>query len=323
MPMLFARAPTIAVAPTTHARSLVSDLASLGTFLATQHYRFTTVTPATHARVLTRVEGYLGASLRDVFGWNLPFRAETLPAAVLYLMRRGGLLVEQDGVLRSTVRFASIGDRLYAHDAFPTTAADSVFFGPDTYRFVAAIRRHLRPCEQLVDLCCGSGAGGLEAAHEQAKQVVLADINPKALDFAAANRLLARDRLTVLHRGDLMDGIDLRPDAIIANPPYLADPLARAYRDGGGDLGTGLSIRIVREALARLAPGGQLLLYTGTPIVDGLDRFAAEALPLAHAAHATVVYEEIDPDVFGDELANPAYAAVERIAAVVLSLTMA
>ncbi len=109
--------------------------------------------------------------------------------------------------------------------------------------------------------------------------------------------------------------------AIIANPPYLADPLARTYRDGGGILGTGLSIRFVRESLARLAPGGQLVLYTGAPIADGVDRFAAAARPLVHAARAEVVYEEIDPDVFGDELDSPAYGEVERIAAVVLSFT--
>jgi hypothetical protein len=30
-------------------------------------------------------------------------------------------------------------------------------------------------------------------------------------------------------------------------------------------------------------------------------------------------YEELDPDVFGDELDRPAYAAVERIAAVLVT----
>jgi hypothetical protein len=34
-------------------------------------------------------------------------------------------------------------------------------------------------------------------------------------------------------------------------------------------------------------------------------------------------YEEIDPDVFGEELDTPAYAAVERIAAVSLNVTVA
>jgi SAM-dependent methyltransferase len=304
------------------ARSLVGDLASLGTYLASQHYQFTTVSPATHARMLQRNGTRIGISLRDIFGWNLPFSVGTLPHAALELMRLGGLVTERDGLLRSAVRFATLGDRLYAHDAFPTTAPDSVFFGPDTYRFVAAMRRHLLPCDLLVDLCCGSGAGGLEASLDRAERVVLADINPKALAFAAANRLLARDRTTLLQQGDLLEGIDERPDAIIANPPYFADPLERVFRDGGGDLGTGLSLRIVREALAHLAPGGQLLLYTGTPVIGGVDLFAAAALPLAYAARANVIYEEIDPDIFGDELENPAYRAVERIAAVVLSLTM-
>ena len=43
---------------------------------------------------------------------------------------------------------------------------------------------------------------------------------------------------------------------------------------------------------------------------------------MAREKSAKVHYEEIDPDVFGEELENPAYAEVERIAAVVLTLTM-
>ena len=69
---------------------------------------------------------------------------------------------------------------------------------------------------------------------------------------------------------DVLDGVAGEIDAVIANPPYLADRQRRLYRDGGGDLGIDLSLRIVREALARLAPSGQLVLYTGSPVVGGL-----------------------------------------------------
>jgi hypothetical protein len=99
----------------------------------------------------------------------------------------------------------------------------------------------------------------------------------------------------------------------------MRDEAARAYRDGGGLFGEALSVRIVREALARLAPGGTLLLYTGVAVVDGQDVFwSAIRTLLADYAHD---YRELDPDVFGEELARPGYENVERIAAVALSAT--
>ncbi len=109
-----------------------------------------------------------------------------------------------------------------------------------------------------------------------------------------------------------------RFDLILANPPYLVDRAERAYRHGGGALGFALSERIVAEGAPRLAPGGRLVLYTGAPIVAGNDPFRAAAeralAPLGWPAE----YRELDPDVFGEELGEPAYAAVERIAAVAL-----
>jgi methylase of polypeptide subunit release factors len=58
-------------------------------------------------------------------------------------------------------------------------------------------------------------------------------------------------------------------DLIISNPPYLVDKSRRLYRHGGGAWGCNLGLRIVQEGLTKLGPGGKLLLYTGTPIVEG------------------------------------------------------
>jgi methylase of polypeptide subunit release factors len=105
---------------------------------------------------------------------------------------------------------------------------------------------------------------------------------------------------------------------VVSNPPYLIDDLARAYRHGAGEWGEGLSLRIVEEASKRLSPGGYLILYTGSAIVNARDPFRqrCEAILSEHAVE--VRYEEIDPDVFGEELERPRYAAVDRIAAVAL-----
>jgi hypothetical protein len=58
------------------------------------------------------------------------------------------------------------------------------------------------------------------------------------------------------------------------------------------------------------------LFYSGVAIVDGKDPFLAELMPVLNHAGLNWRYEEIDPDVFGEELLQPAYHAVDRIAAV-------
>jgi hypothetical protein len=57
-------------------------------------------------------------------------------------------------------------------------------------------------------------------------------------------------------------------------------------------------------------------MYTGTAVVAGRDVFLEHAKEILSRAGLRFRYEEIDPDVFGEELDEPAYADVERIAAV-------
>src|SRR3954467_5815786 len=54
--------------------------------LKARHYHFTTVTPATPARVIARPIS-APAGLRDIFGWSRPFREEELEPALLELLR--------------------------------------------------------------------------------------------------------------------------------------------------------------------------------------------------------------------------------------------
>ena len=74
-----------------------------------------------------------------------------------------------------------------------------------------------------------------------------------------------------------------------------------------------------RRAFPGSRPGGRLVLYTGTPIVRGADPLfdSLQRCLQLYASH--FVYEEIDPDVFGEELDRPAYANADRIAAVGLT----
>jgi len=303
-------------------------LQRLGQWLRDSGYRFTTVTPATHARVNARAHSSLARSIEDVFGWSRPFRRELLPPNALGLLEAAGAIEAREDLWCSTVRYSTLGEDLYVHSAFPTVAADSVFFGPDTYRFASLISATLgahpassRRC--VVDVGCGTGAGGVVAVRSGGKpeRLILTDINPAALRYARVNAALANVDAEYV-QADLFSGINASIDLVVANPPYLADAQARVYRDGGGARGSALSLRIVREGLARLAPGGMLVLYTGSCIVNGEDLLRASIVEAARVAGATLAYTEIDPDVFGEELSLPGYDDVDRIAVVAAVITL-
>ena len=124
-----------------------------------------------------------------------------------------------------------------------------------------------------------------------------------------------------LAHSDVLDGVTGSFDLIVANPPYMLDARERTYRHGGGALGLALSLRMVRESLQRLSPGGTLLLYTGVAMVGGEDPLLAALRDTLEASQWAWLYEEIDPDVFGEQLLEPGYQRVERIAAVALTVT--
>jgi release factor glutamine methyltransferase len=107
-------------------------LVALGKELKACAYRFTTITPASHYRVNSRSIS-TASPLECVFGWSRAFRAIELPKKMISLLEQSGELeVEDDDLLRSKVRFSTLGEQLFVHSAFPTQAPDTVFFGPDT-----------------------------------------------------------------------------------------------------------------------------------------------------------------------------------------------
>jgi methylase of polypeptide subunit release factors len=296
-------------------------LSRLLAYLRSQNYRYTTITPLSHQRVLARRGGTGGATLRDLFGWNLPCDRHAIPAELTRMLEEANLLEPVGPHWRSKVRVSSIDDALFLHSAYPTEQEDAVFFGPDTYRFVRFMRQALAASPlprgaRILDIGCGSGAGGLMLARQcQDAELVLNDINPLALRYSGINADgLGLDATLV--KGDSLAAVQGEFDLIIANPPYLVDKEARTYRHGGDDLGRSLGLRMATEAAGRLAPGGRLLFYTGVAIVDGQDPLIAELEPALRNAGLTWRYEEIDPDVFGEELVQPAYETVDRIAAI-------
>ena len=160
------------------------------------------------------------------------------------------------------------------------------------------------------------------AAALPGAQVIAGDINSRALALTALNARVAQVSNLSAVTSNLLDGVDGNFDLIVANPPYMLDAEARTYRNGGGNYGEGLSVAMVRAGLDRLAPGGTLMLYTGTAVVRQCDQFWSALAPVLADIHCVWHYQEIDPDVFGEELEKPAYAKVERVAAVWLVVRM-
>lgn len=301
-------------------------LLQLGRHLQAAKYRFVTVTPLTHQRVNQRETNCKACSLRDVFGWSRPFDSGLLAQEEHQALFESGVLRAEADLWVSTVRWSSLDDLLFVHSSYPTLANDSVFFGPDTYRFAQAIEGFLRtsvhPIRTAVDIGCGSGVGAiLIAKARRTAEVTALDINPKALKFTAINASLAGVDNVHAYHSDILASTAESFDLIVANPPYMQDIQQRAYRHGGEHLGSELSVRILKQSIEHLSPGGSLILYTGAPFVDGVDLFLEQSLPLIEKPDLAWTYREIDPDVFGEELETDTYREAERIAAVVLTVT--
>ena len=285
-----------------------------------QGYRFVTPTPATHARVLARRERPTAQTIEDALGWSLPFRPGTFGQEIEQALADGGMLDVRGALWRSRIRVSSLHHRLYVHSAYPTAAEDAVFFGPDTYRFadfiLAGLASGPRAPASIADVATGSGAGAIVAATAcPAARIIATDINPTALRFARINAAHAGLSIETVE-GAGLDAVEERLDLVVANPPYIIDPAQRQYRHGGGMHGGELSLHLACQAMDRLTPGGRLILYTGSAIVRGRDALG-EALGRAAGDRGCAMhYRELDPDIFGEELDQPAYAEVDRIALV-------
>ena len=287
--------------------------------LRRQDYRHTAVTPKTHETVVSR-SLERRPSLADILGWNRPFEEADLDPQLYALLERAEALeTDHDGKLRTNIRVASLGTDLFVHSAFPTNEKDAVFFGPDTYRFVRFLEARISQLENadlIVDMGTGSGAGGLAVARKLGgPRTILVDINAKALRYAQINAAAAGVE------AELLESIRVpQCDLLVGNAPYLMDAGGRTYRDGGDLLGGAVSLDWIEQGLRQLSPGGTILLYTGAAYVDGRSPLLMAIEDACSAAGARLEVQELDPDVFGEQLLEPGYEDVERIAAVGLTI---
>lgn len=330
---------------------LQQDVRQLLHWLHSQHYQFITVSPASHAAYLARCQKTQAADLRDIFGWSLGFESSLLPESLFERLLNQQLIIQhpdtaQQGLWHSAIRVSSLNSHLLIHSSYPTSADHAVFFGPDTYRFIQALEHHLESyainrashqaqrqdqqqtqpprLQRALELCSGAAPAAIILAHYAPEaEVIATDVNPQALAYAQINASYnAVGHIRVQH-SNLFAQLDGTFDLICANPPYLVDQSQRLYRHGGGLMGAELALNIVQHSLAHLSAQGSLLLYTGVVIVNGQDLFYQAVMqhlqPLS--AQFKVSYEQLDADIFAEELNEQVYPGAERIAAVVLTVT--
>jgi release factor glutamine methyltransferase len=154
---------------------------------------------------------------------------------------------------------------------------------------LAFLRDVARP--RVLEVCTGSGAIGLALAQERADAtLVLTELSPRALAYAAQNRARQGDAVAArvrLVRADLADPIRGPFDALLANPPYVAererDLLPRDVLDHEPGLalfaaedGLAAIRRLVDDAPRLVRPGGLVALELGEGQGDTVrERFRA------------------------------------------------
>lgn len=280
-------------------------------------YDFVPPTPFTHGNRLAAGQLPAAENLYEILGWSRSFDAARAEPAIVSRLAAAGALETTATGQRSRLRVARVQGRLFLHSAYPTNAANSVFLGPDSYRYADFVMGRLPDCPATgccVDIGTGSGVVAILAACARpTADVVATDLNPEALALARINARHAGVEINLLE-GRGLAGLTDRPAVVMTNPPFMLDPDARLYRDGGDMHGLRVALDIVEEVMPRLATGGRLLLFTGSPIIANTDPFHATLAQSVTTGGCTLDYRQLDPDVYGEELLTPAYAGVDRIA---------
>ena len=106
-------------------------------------------------------------------------------------------------------------------------------------------------------------------------------------------------------RSDVLNGIERRGDLIVSNPPYLVDRPARlsSWRRRTGPRPFGPYRQGQHRATLSGRPPVSLHWHA---VIDGVDMFL-RAFDLDWKRGSQIPYEEIDPDVFGEELDRAPY----------------
>jgi len=145
-------------------------------------------------------------------------------------------------------------------------------FAPTTISTLMAEAMDVSEGDVVIDVGTGTGILAIIAAKLGASRVLAVDNSLGVEEVGRANAEAhgVADRIE-FHYGDLFDplGEGVEADVIIGDVSGVPDSLAKVsgwFPDGigGGPRGSELPIRMLREAVQRLRPGGRVFLPTGS-----------------------------------------------------------
>jgi methylase of polypeptide subunit release factors len=203
------------------------------------------------------------ATLVRLWLLGLPVPAGTVAAAVAPLtaddLVEAGLATRDGDEVRAAVRVVPHGDVYVVADLQSesglSTPANYVagVQGPSVTLANVAVRR---PVRSALDVGTGCGIQALLASAHAAR-VVATDVNPRALEFAAAAMALNGVSNVELRLGDAFEPVaGERFDLVVANPPYVVSPdSSYVYRDSGLR-GDAISRAFVQAVPQHLEEGG-------------------------------------------------------------------
>ena len=145
---------------------------------------------------------------------------------------------------------------------------------PETELLVEQVLARVSPAARILDVGTGSGAIAIALArHLPHARIEAVDLSVEALRIASANA--AQNHVKILFTlSDLLAAVAGPYDAVVSNPPYIADleapTLAAQVRDHephtalfAGPTGLEIYKRLIPQAHASLGPGGLLALEIG------------------------------------------------------------
>ena len=159
--------------------------------------------------------------------------------------------------------------------------------------FHQLVRDEVKPTDRVLDMGTGSGISAILAA-KTASDVVAVDVNPKAVEAAAANAALngVADRIS-FHPSDVFDAVEGRFDLIIIDPPFRWFKARDLLELGTADENYRALTRFMMEARDHLRPGGRIVLHFGT---SGDIDYLYHLIDLAGFAKETLATEQLTRD---------------------------
>jgi methylase of polypeptide subunit release factors len=243
---------------------------------------------------------------------------EFIPERMLGLFLKAGVLMEEDGSLKSTVRVSPFAQYLILSDhavlRTGTLGADTVLW-PNPTTLLCYHLSMQATVGRTLDLGTGNGILAVAAAAHSGS-VVATDLNPRARDFCLFNAALNGISNLEFREGSAFEPLrGERFDLILANPPFFVTPsVRRVFSDNSMEL-DGFCRMLIREAPEHLNENGYCEMLVewvevqGQPWRERLQQWFAglgcDVQVLVHYMRSAADYAMIRVQEDRDELRDP------------------